>query len=67
LVEVLAVLLTALLNFIETANPPASSEADAIRLPLERRARLFCKRSLDFWRFREARDDEAFVLMDIIC
>jgi len=58
--------LTAALNFMETAKPPASSEGFAIRDPLERRTKLFCNKSLAFWRFREASEDEEFVLIEIM-
>jgi hypothetical protein len=64
--EAFAVRLMALLNFIETASPPASSAAVEIREPLERRARLFWRRSLDFWRLNEASVEDVFVLMEII-
>jgi hypothetical protein len=41
---------------METARPPASSEGVEMREPLERRAKLFCRRSLDLLRLRDAKD-----------
>jgi hypothetical protein len=51
---------------MDTAKPPASSAAVEILDPLERRARLFCRRSLDLCRLSEARVEEELVLMEII-
>jgi len=56
----------ALLNFMETARPPASSAAVEILEPLDKRAKLFWRRSLDFCKLKEASVEEVFVLMEII-
>jgi hypothetical protein len=49
----------------ETAKPPASSEAEAILEPLERRWRLFCRSILLLLKFWEARVAEVLVLIEI--
>ena len=50
-------------NFIETARPPASSEASEIREPLDKRARLFWRSVWLRLRFSEDRLAEVFVLI----
>jgi hypothetical protein len=58
--------LRAAVSFIDTARPPASSEASAMREPLERRAKLFCKRELLLLRLSAERDAAVFVLTTIL-
>jgi len=48
---------------MDTARPPASSEAAEIRDPLESRIRLFCIKSEERVRFAAACDAEVFVLI----
>jgi hypothetical protein len=48
---------------MDTARPPASSEDDEIREPLERRVRLFCIRSDERVRFAAECEAEVLVLI----
>jgi hypothetical protein len=51
---------------MDTARPPASSEASEMREPLERRAKLFCKRELLLLRLSAERDAAVLVLTTIL-
>ena len=53
----------AAVNFIDTARPPASSEASEILEPLDRRAKLFWSNVWLRFRFNEDKLAEVFVLI----
>jgi hypothetical protein len=53
-------------NFIETANPPASSIEELMREPLESLCRLFCRFTLVLLKLYAAMLEALFVLILII-
>jgi hypothetical protein len=53
-------------NFIDTAKPPASSDEELIREPLDSLCRLFCRFTFELLKLYAARLDAVFVLILII-
>jgi hypothetical protein len=53
-------------NFIDTAKPPASSDEELIREPLDSLCRLFCMFTFELLKLYAARLDAVFVLILII-
>ena len=61
-----AALFKLLSNFIPTANPPASSAGDTIRLPLDKRCKLLVKRLFARLMFSAEYDAAMFEFMTIL-
>ena len=61
-----AALLRVLCNFMPTASPPASSLGDTIRLPLDRRCKLFVRRLFARFIFNAECDAATFEFIVIL-